>query len=62
MRVSLPPSGACQRPQMPLKKSDLYASLWASCDALRGADFTLEGREIDVATADLARMNMILHH
>jgi type I restriction enzyme M protein len=21
---------------MPLKKSDLYASLWASCDALRG--------------------------
>ena len=21
---------------MPLKKSDLYASLWASCDELRG--------------------------
>ena len=22
---------------MPLKKSDLYASLWASCDELRGS-------------------------
>jgi len=55
---------------MAIKKSELYSSLWASCDELRGGmdashgkdvRITLFGQEKDSSTAGLARMNMILH-
>jgi type I restriction enzyme M protein len=50
---------------MAIKKSELYSSLWASCDALRGgmdaSQYKDYGQEKDAATSGLARMNMILH-
>jgi type I restriction-modification system DNA methylase subunit len=60
---------------MAIKKSQLYSSLWASCDELRGGmdasqykDYVLVllfvkyvSDKLDNATSALARMNMVLH-
>ena len=44
---------------MALKKSQLYAFLWQSCDELRGGMDASQYK--DVTNAGLARLNMILH-
>lgn len=48
---------------MPLKKSDLYASIWASCDDLRGgmdASAALEARREKTKALKLGMMQELL--